>query len=88
MLKDTEEFSGKVRHYMVRHFVKPGITGWAQIKSYRGETTEVKQVYDRLKHDIWYLENWSFWLDIRIMASTILQIFGVEKSAPEGAKIK
>lgn len=81
MINDTAEFSRKVGHYMIRHFVKPGITGWAQVKSYRGETTEVMQVSDRLQHDIWYLENWSLWLDIRIIFLTIVQMLRGAKNA-------
>ena len=56
---------------MVRHFVKPGITGWAQVNGFRGETKHVEQMEGRVKRDIWYLENWSLWLDIKIMWRTI-----------------
>ena len=65
------ESKDKVRLYMFRHLVKPGITGWAQVNGYRGETTDVKKMQKRIDHDIWYIENWSFWLDIQIMILTI-----------------
>ena len=56
---------------MVRHWVKPGITGWAQIMGLRGETKELKQMEDRVKADIWYVENWNFWLDVKIIWKTV-----------------
>jgi putative colanic acid biosynthesis UDP-glucose lipid carrier transferase len=59
---------------MVRHSVKPGITGWAQIQGFRGEIKELSQLEDRVHADIWYVENWSFWLDIRIIYRTILNM--------------
>jgi putative colanic acid biosynthesis UDP-glucose lipid carrier transferase len=65
------ESKDKVRLYMFRHLVKPGITGWAQINGYRGETTDIKKMQKRIDHDIWYIENWSFWLDIQIIALTV-----------------
>lgn len=71
MLKHTEQYSKLIDKYMVRHFIKPGITGWAQVTGYRGETKELYQMEERIKKDIWYIENWSFWLDIRIMWLTV-----------------
>lgn len=81
MLKHTEDFAKMVNKYPVRHFLKPGITGWAQIKSYRGAITESGQVEARTEHDIWYLENWSLSLDIRIMFLTVLNKIKGEKDA-------
>ena len=81
MLKHTEDFAKMVSKYPVRHFLKPGITGWAQIKSYRGTITESGQVEERAQHDIWYLENWSLWLDIRILFLTVLNKLKGEKDA-------
>jgi putative colanic acid biosynthesis UDP-glucose lipid carrier transferase len=75
MLIHTEEFSSVVKNYPTRHFIKPGITGWAQIKSFRGEITDTKQIEERLLHDMWYLENWSLKLDLQIMLITVLQCF-------------
>lgn len=52
---------------MIKHRVRPGITGWAQIHGLRGDTS----IEERIKYDIWYIENWSFWLDIKIILATI-----------------
>ena len=75
MLAHTEQYSALIDKYMVRHFVKPGITGWAQVTGYRGETKELWQMEGRVKRDIWYIENWSIWLDIRIIWMTMKSIF-------------
>lgn len=71
MVRHTEEYSALIDKYMVRHWVKPGITGWAQVRGARGETQELWQMEDRIKKDVWYVENWSLWLDIRIVYLTI-----------------
>lgn len=71
MLLHTEEYSRLVNKYMVRHWVKPGITGWAQVNGFRGGTRDLVQMEERVKHDIWYIENWTFWLDVRIIWRTI-----------------
>lgn len=75
MLVHTEQYSQLISKYMVRHFVKPGITGWAQVNGFRGETKELWQMEGRIKRDIWYMENWSIWLDIRIVWLTIKLMF-------------
>ena len=75
MLAHTEQYSALIDEYMVRHFVKPGITGWAQVTGFRGETKELWQMEGRVKRDIWYMEHWSIWLDIRIIWLTIKTIF-------------
>ena len=75
MLAHTEMYSQLIDKYMVRHFVKPGVTGWAQVTGYRGETKELWQMEGRVKRDIWYMEHWSIWLDIRIIWLTIKSIF-------------
>ncbi|WP_405607813.1 undecaprenyl-phosphate glucose phosphotransferase [Polaribacter sp. Asnod1-A03] len=75
MLKHTEEYRGLVDKFMVRHFAKPGVTGWAQINGYRGETKEVSDMANRAEADIWYLENWSFMLDIKIIFNTAFSMF-------------
>jgi len=75
MLKHTEEYRVLVDKYMVRHFAKPGITGWAQILGYRGETKTVKDMENRAQADIWYIENWNFILDIKIIFKTVLIVF-------------
>lgn len=71
MLKHTEEYSKIVNSFMVRHFVKPGITGAAQAKGYRGDTTDPELMRKRVQYDVWYLENWSFWLDVKIVLLTM-----------------
>ena len=71
MLLHTQEYSRLIRRYMVRHLVKPGITGWAQVQGFRGETKTVAQMESRVKADIWYVENWTFSLDLRIMWRTL-----------------
>ena len=81
MLAHTEQYSELIDKYMVRHFVKPGVTGWAQVTGYRGETKELWQMEGRVKRDIWYIEHWSFWLDIRIIWLTFKSIFIHDKNA-------
>ncbi len=63
-----------IENYMLRHLVKPGITGWAQINGYRGETKDPQLMQKRVNHDIWYIENWSFWLDVEIIFITVWQM--------------
>jgi len=70
MLKHTTEYSGLYDNYMLRHYAKPGITGWAQVNGYRGEIKELDQLKKRVEHDIWYTENWNIWLDFRIVCLT------------------
>lgn len=65
------DFRKIVNDYMVRHFVRPGITGWAQVNGWRGPTGTIKQKKERIKHDLWYIENWSLWLDVKIIFLTI-----------------
>jgi len=65
------ESKKNVKSYLVRHLVKPGITGWAQAHGYRGETKDIRLMQKRIEHDIWYIDNWSFWLDIQIMILTV-----------------
>lgn len=74
MLLHTQEYSRLIRRYMVRHLVKPGITGWAQVQDFRGETKTLDQMENRVKADIWYVENWSFGLDLRIMWRTLVNM--------------
>ena len=81
MLAHTEQYSELIDKYMVRHFVKPGLTGWAQVTGYRGETKELWQMEGRVKRDIWYMEHWSIWLDIRIIWMTAKTIFVHDKNA-------
>jgi putative colanic acid biosynthesis UDP-glucose lipid carrier transferase len=81
MLKHTSDFAKIVDHYMVRQLLKPGITGWAQVHGFRGEISDPIQIKQRVACDVWYLENWSIWLDIKIMMLTFLRIFSGDKNA-------
>ena len=74
MLQHTKEYSEIIDQYMVRHFVLPGITGWAQVRGLRGETKEDGAMEERVKADIWYLENWSLLLDLKIVFLTCWQL--------------
>ena len=69
------ESKDKVHLYMLRHLVKPGITGWAQVNGFRGETEDIVKMQKRIDHDIWYIENWSFSLDIQIILLTVWRMF-------------
>ena len=81
MLLHTEEYSELINKYMVRQLVKPGITGLAQIRGYRGETKELKDMEGRVKFDIWYIENWTLSLDISIILQTIWNVFKGDEKA-------
>lgn len=81
MLKHTEEYSALIQKYMVRQLVKPGITGAAQVKGYRGETKELEDMEGRVRLDVWYIENWSLSLDINIIFHTIWNIFKGDEKA-------
>ncbi|ADQ41904.1 Undecaprenyl-phosphate glucose phosphotransferase [Caldicellulosiruptor acetigenus I77R1B] len=65
----VEKFKEEIPKYMIKHRVRPGMTGWAQIHGLRGDTS----IEERIKYDIWYIENWSFWLDIKIIFATIFK---------------
>jgi putative colanic acid biosynthesis UDP-glucose lipid carrier transferase len=81
MLKHTDEYSQLIGQYMVRQFLKPGITGWAQVKGFRGETQTVLHMQKRVEHDLWYMENWSLFLDLKIMALTFINTMRGDKNA-------
>lgn len=81
MLKHTEEYSQIINKYMVRHFIKPGITGWAQVTGFRGETRELEEMEGRVKADIWYMEHWSFLLDLYIIYKTIANVLRSDQKA-------
>ena len=70
-----DHYGALIATYAVRHHVKPGITGWAQINGCRGETREIDQMTARIDHDLWYIGNWSIWLDIRIIARTAFKVW-------------
>ncbi len=81
MLHHTEVYSQLIDKYMVRHFCKPGITGYAQVTGFRGETKELWQMEGRVQRDIWYIENWTFWLDIKIILLTAVSLVKPDKNA-------
>jgi exopolysaccharide biosynthesis polyprenyl glycosylphosphotransferase len=68
-------FGDVVAKYAFRHRVKPGITGWAQVNGYRGATTKVEKMETRVKFDLFYIHNWSFWFDMKIVFITIFKGF-------------
>ncbi len=81
MLSHTEQYSALIDKFMVRHFLKPGITGWAQVNGHRGETRTIEDMAKRVEADVWYLEHWSFLLDMKIIFLTVYNILKGEKNA-------
>ena len=81
MVKHTADYSKIVDNFMIRQFSKPGITGWAQINGFRGQITDHQQIKSRVNSDLWYLENWTIWLDIRIIFLTVYKIFKGDEHA-------
>jgi exopolysaccharide biosynthesis polyprenyl glycosylphosphotransferase len=73
-LSHNEEFAEQVRGYFARHRVKPGITGWAQVNGFRGETDTVEKIKARVEHDVYYAENWSLLFDLRILLMTTVVV--------------
>lgn len=81
MLKHTEEYALLIDKFMVRHFLKPGITGWAQVNGLRGETRTTEDMAKRVEADVYYLENWSMLLDMKIIFLTIWNVVKGDKNA-------
>ena len=81
MVKQTDEYRKLINRYMVRHTIKPGITGLAQVSGFRGQTEKLWQMEKRVEYDVKYIENWTFWLDIKIMVRTVLNAVQGEKNA-------
>lgn len=77
----NKTYGNKVKKYMVRHYVKPGITGLAQVKGYRGEIETENDMVNRIKFDVYYIENWSLLMDIKIIIQTVVNIFKGEEKA-------
>ena len=75
------ESKDNVDHYMLRHVAKPGITGWAQVNGFRGETKDPVLMQRRVEYDLWYIENWSFWLDIKIILLTVWTMLKGDRNA-------
>jgi putative colanic acid biosynthesis UDP-glucose lipid carrier transferase len=74
-------YGSKIKKYMVRHYVKPGITGLAQVRGFRGEIETDEDMINRIKYDVFYIENWSLLLDIKIIVQTVINIFEGEEKA-------
>ena len=74
MLRHTDEYSKLIEHFMGRHYIKPGITGLAQCMGYRGETKDIADMENRVRMDRYYIENWSFWFDIKIIFLTVISL--------------
>jgi len=74
-------YGNKIKKYMVRHYVKPGITGLAQVRGFRGEIETDEDMINRIKYDVFYIENWSLLLDLKIIVQTVINIFEGEEKA-------
>jgi putative colanic acid biosynthesis UDP-glucose lipid carrier transferase len=74
-------FSERIGNYAFRHHVKPGITGWAQIHGFRGETRTLDKMEQRVEYDLWYINNWSLWLDLEIILRTFAEVFKGENAS-------
>ncbi|MEM6321266.1 MAG: exopolysaccharide biosynthesis polyprenyl glycosylphosphotransferase [Bacteroidota bacterium] len=81
MQKHTEEYSDLIETYLVRHRVKPGITGWAQINGYRGPTETLDKMEKRVQYDVHYMKNWTIIMDIRCVIMTVINMIRGEKNA-------
>lgn len=77
----NKTYGNRIKKYMVRHYVKPGITGLAQVRGFRGEIETEEDMINRIKFDVFYIENWSFALDIKIIVQTVVNIFKGEEKA-------
>ena len=74
-IEHNEYYMDQIDSYMQRHRVKPGITGWAQVNGLRGETDQLHKMQKRVEYDLYYIENWSLWLDIKIIFLTLVRGF-------------
>lgn len=81
MISHTEEYMQLIDRYMIRHAIKPGITGWAQVNGFRGGTKHLWQMEKRVEYDVWYICNWNFFLDIKIILMTAINGFRGDKNA-------
>lgn len=81
MVKHTQDYSALIDKYMLRHTIKPGITGWAQVNGLRGQTEHLWQMERRVEYDVWYAENWNVMLDMKIIFLTVYNAIKGEKNA-------
>jgi putative colanic acid biosynthesis UDP-glucose lipid carrier transferase len=77
----NKAYASKIKKYMIRHYVKPGITGLAQVKGFRGEIETEEDMINRIKYDVFYIENWSMIMDLKIILQTVINIFKGEEKA-------
>jgi putative colanic acid biosynthesis UDP-glucose lipid carrier transferase len=75
-VEHDQEYSRRITDYFARHQIKPGMTGLAQVRGFRGETRDINQMVQRVESDIEYINNWSLWLDFTILLRTILALTG------------
>lgn len=87
MLKHTQMYSELIEYYQVRHHVKPGITGWAQVNGFRGETDELWKMEKRVKYDLDYIANWNFWWDLKIIILTVINMKHFLPKMPESQRM-
>ncbi|RMG40915.1 MAG: undecaprenyl-phosphate glucose phosphotransferase, partial [Methanobacteriota archaeon] len=76
----NEQYRKLIKGYMWRHKVKPGITGWAQVNGWRGETDTLEKMEKRVEYDLDYIRRWSIWLDLKIVWLTIFHVFSGENA--------
>ena len=81
MLIHTEQYRQLIDRYMIRHIIKPGITGWAQVCGYRGNTDELWKMEQRVLADVWYIDHWTPMLDLKIIIRTVYNAFCGEENA-------
>ena len=74
-LKLNDDHARVIQRFILRHKVRPGITGWAQINGLRGETKTVDKMRSRVEYDLEYINNWSFWFDLRILVLTVVRLW-------------
>lgn len=81
MKQQTHTYSELIDKYMLRHVIKPGVTGWAQVNGFRGPTDELWKMEKRVEYDVWYTENWNFFLDLKIIVLTVVNAIRGEQNA-------
>ena len=81
LISQLDEYSKLIEKYKIRHFITPGITGYAQVNGYRGETRQTHLMAERVRYDVMYMENWSLVLDLKIIALTVWNMVRGEKNA-------
>jgi putative colanic acid biosynthesis UDP-glucose lipid carrier transferase len=81
LVAHLEQYGKVIHEYPLRHQITPGITGYAQISGYRGETKELHQMQERVNHDLWYIENWSLAFDLEIIGRTVWNAVSGEENA-------